>query len=130
MYSIRRGTPAAHWEQVPPSVSAARFAKLVDAQNAVTRGYHDAKVATTLRALIAGPSKKDANKLAARAPDNVTIIACKPDDYDEAVYAREPWLDVAIEKAAVWGCTGTIVGRARTYAGARVRVQPPAISLL
>jgi tRNA-2-methylthio-N6-dimethylallyladenosine synthase len=130
MYSIRRGTPAAHWEQVPRVVATERFAKLVDAQNAVTRSYHDAKIATVVRALIVGPSKKDDSKLAAKTPDNVTVIAPMPDDYDEALYAREPWLDVAIEAAHVWGCTGTIVRRARAYSDRGCGVHRPVVSLL
>ncbi len=130
VYSIRRGTPAAHWEQVPHDVATARFARLVDAQNTVTRRYHDAKIGTVVRALVAGPSKKDACKLAARALDNVTVIGAMPDDYDERLYAREPWLDVAIENAYVWGCTGTIVRRAAAFSDPGVDVRRPLVSLL
>ena len=73
VYSIRRGTPAARWEQVPKDVAAERFARLVAAQNASTRAYHDRKIGTTVRALVVGPSKKDATKLAAKTLDNVTV---------------------------------------------------------
>ena len=130
IYSIRRGTPAARWEQVPANVSSARFARLVDAQNAATRAYHDRKIGTVVRALIVGPSKKDASKLAAKAGDNVTIIAPKPPDYDEARYAREPWLDIAVETAHVWGCTGTMLRRARSYDDDGIAVQRPVIDLI
>ncbi len=130
IYSIRRGTPAARWEQVPAEVSSARFARLVDAQNAATRTYHDRKIGSTVRCLIQGPSKKDATKLAAKALDNVTVIAPMPPDYDEALYAREPWLDIAVETAHVWGCTGSIVRRAERYADPGTRVALPMISLL
>ncbi len=58
IYSIRRGTPAAHWEQVPGEVSSARYKRLIDAQNAATRAYHDRKLGTTVRALIARPVEK------------------------------------------------------------------------
>ena len=37
IYSIRRGTPAARWPQVPRELALERFAELLDAQNAVTR---------------------------------------------------------------------------------------------
>jgi tRNA-2-methylthio-N6-dimethylallyladenosine synthase len=130
IYSIRRGTPAARWEQVPREAASARFARLCDAQNASTRAYHDRKIGTTVRALVCGPSKKDASKLAAKALDNVTVIAPKPDDYDEALYAREPWLDVEVETAHVWGCTGTIVRRAERFGEAGSAVVRPAISLI
>ena len=130
VYSIRRGTPAARWEQVPAEAASARFARLVDAQNRSTRAYHDRKIGRTVRALIAGPSKKDPNKLAAKALDNVTVIAPKPEGYDEALYAREPWLDVEIEIAHVWGCSGRIVRRAQRYGDAGLPVARPLVSLL
>ncbi len=130
IYSIRRGTPAARWEQVPREVSSARYQRLLDAQNAATRAYHDRKLGTTVRALIVGPSKKDPNKLAAKAPDNVTIIAPKPRDYDEARYAREPWLDIAVETAHVWGCTGAIVRRAARFHDEGIAVERPVIDLI
>ncbi|MGB6986194.1 MAG: tRNA (N6-isopentenyl adenosine(37)-C2)-methylthiotransferase MiaB [Candidatus Aquilonibacter sp.] len=130
IYSIRRGTPAARWEQVPREESSARYQRLLDAQNAATRAYHDRKLGTIVRALIVGPSKKDPNKLAAKAPDNVTIIAPKPADYDEARYAREPWLDIAVETAHVWGCMGTIVRRAARFDDEGIAVERPVIDLI
>ncbi len=130
IYSIRRGTPAARWEQVAGDVSAARFRRLVDAQNASTRAYHDAKLGRTVRCLIQGPSKKDPSKIAAKSLDNVTVIAPMPPDYDEALYAREPWLDITVETAYVWGCTGTLVARAERFADAGTSVAQPMISLL
>jgi tRNA-2-methylthio-N6-dimethylallyladenosine synthase len=130
MYSIRRGTPAARWEQVPHDVVTERFARLVDAQNAATRAYHDRKLGTTVRVLIAGDSKKDAGKLATKATDNVTVVAPKPPGYDEASYASQPWLDVRIESAHVWGCMGTILGRARRFDDAASPVERPVVSLL
>lgn len=130
LYSIRRGTPAAHWEQVPREIASARFARLLDAQNAVTRRYHDAKIGSVVRALAVGPSKKDDRKLAAKALDNVTIVAPMPDDYDEALYAREPWLDVEVRTAHVWGCTGAIVRRAARYGDSGAAIDPGVMSLL
>lgn len=129
IYSIRRGTPAARWEQVPADVSSERFKRLADAQNAATRAYHDRKIGSVVRALIQGPSKKDATRLAAKTLDNVTVIAPMPADYDEALYAREPWLDVSIEAAQVWGCKGTIVARSERHADAGCAVVQPPIDL-
>ena len=130
IYSIRRGTPAARWEQVPAQISSERFKRFVDAQNASTRAYHDRKIGTTVRALIVGPSKKDATKLAAKAPDNVTMIAPMPEDYDETLYAREPWLDIDVHAAHVWGCTGVIRARADAYDAPGRPIAPPVVSLL
>lgn len=130
IYSKRRGTPAERWEQVDPAAASERFKRLADAQNLASRAYHERKIGSTVRALIQGPSKKDARKLAAKTTDNVTIIAPMPPDYDEAVYAREPWLDVEIHEGFIWGCTGTIAGRSQRYAYPGVPVARPAIDLL
>ncbi len=89
-----------------------------------------AKIGSTVRCLIQGPSKKDPAKLAAKTLDNVTIIAPMPPDYEEALYAREPWLDIAVETAHVWGCTGTLVARAERFDDAGTSVAQPMISLL
>lgn len=107
IYSIRRGTPAARWEQVPRAVALERFTRLVAAQNAITRAYHDRKLGSTVRALIVGDSKKDASRLTAKTTDNVTVVAPKRGGIGPP--AQTPWLDVAIESAHVWGCTGTVL---------------------
>ena len=130
IYSPRRGTPAARWEQVPAEIASERFSRLAPAQNAASRAFHEKKIGKTVRALIVGPSKKDASKLAAKTGDNVTYIAPMPPDYDTALYAREPWLDIEVHEAFTWGCTGTIVGRAGRFAAEAMRVKRPDVDLL
>lgn len=130
IYSKRRGTPAARWEQVDPAVASERFKRLADAQNLASRAYHERKIGSTVRALIQGPSKKDASKLAAKTTDNATVIAPMPPDYDEALYAREPWLDVEVHEGFIWGCTGTITGRAARHTDPATLVARPTIDLL
>ncbi len=130
VYSPRRGTPAARWEQVAPAIASERFGRLMQAQNAASRAYHAGKIGTVVRCLIQGPSKKDAGKLAAKATDNVTVIAPMPPDFEQALYAREPWLDVEIQQGFTWGCTGTIVRRAQYFTGAGVAVASPLITLV
>lgn len=130
IYSPRRGTPAAHFEPVPAEIANARFKRLTAAQDAACRRYHDRKIGTTVRCLIQGPSKKDRRKLAAKTPDNVTVIAPMPPDYDASLYAREPWLDVALDAAFVWGCSGTIVGRAARFTEPAVRTARPVLDLI
>ena len=130
IYSRRRGTPAALWEQVPAAVASERFARLTAAQNAVTLAYHEQKMRSRVRALIQGISKKDRSRLAARTLDNVTVIAPLPPDYDEELYAHEPWLDIVVEMGHVWGCSGTVVARAARYAGAGAAVAPAIVNLL
>jgi tRNA-2-methylthio-N6-dimethylallyladenosine synthase len=130
IYSPRRGTPAARWEQVAPEAASERFKRLAEAQNAASRAYHERKIGSTVRALVQGPSKKDAAKLAAKTPDNATVIAPMPPGYDEALYASEPWIDVEIHEGFIWGCTGTIVRRAERFGDAGVPVERPTISLV
>ncbi len=134
IYSIRRGTPAAHWEQVPREVATERFRRLYEAQNEVTRDYHERKVGTVVRVLIAGESKKDPGRLSAKALDNVTVVAPKPADYPASIaqthpYAQTPWLDVAVESAHVWGCSGTIVRRAARFYETGAGVMQPLLDL-
>jgi tRNA-2-methylthio-N6-dimethylallyladenosine synthase len=126
IYSIRRGTPAAAWEQVPRPVAIARFNALIEVQNRVTRAYHERKVGTTVRALIAGESKKDPSRVAAKSPDNVTIVAPKPSEYP---CAQTPWLDVAVDTAYVWGCSGRIVGRAPRFSDGAMPVLPALLDI-
>ena len=114
IYSIRRGTPAARWEQVPREIALERFGRLLDAQNTVTRAYHERFAGTAVRALICGDSKKDARKLSAKSPHNVTVIAEKPRDYDE--------LGVCGDAVARYrGRTRARVGLHRPYCRARGR---------
>lgn len=130
IYSPRRGTPAARWEQLDRDVVAERFRRLVEAQNRATLAHHECKVGSISRCLISGPSKYDAGKLAAKTPDNVTVVAPKPADYDDPLYAREPWLDVAIESAYLWGCTGRVVRRAKWFKDEGTNVPPESLDLI
>jgi tRNA-2-methylthio-N6-dimethylallyladenosine synthase len=130
VYSMRRGTPAARWEQVPHGVAAARFGRLLAAQNDVTRAYHASKVGTTAAVLIAGESKKDPERLSGKTLNNVTVVAPKPPDYQAGEYAQTPWLDVTIESAHVWGCMGTIVRRGARFGDGGAPVARPIVNLL
>ena len=112
VYSPRRGTPAAHWEQLPPAVGAARHKRLAAAQDAACRAYHDRKLGSTVRALITGTSRKDKTMLSAKTADNVTVIL--PTIETEPDPSR-PWVDVRVESAYVWGVKGTPVGRAERW---------------
>jgi tRNA-2-methylthio-N6-dimethylallyladenosine synthase len=127
VYSPRRGTPAAHWEPVPAEVARERFARLVALQDALVRGYHDRKIGTTVRALIHGPSRKDPARLTAKTTDNVTVhfplIETVPN-------LDEPWVDVAVDRAQVWGVAGIATGRARGFDAPARPVTAPVIDLV
>jgi tRNA-2-methylthio-N6-dimethylallyladenosine synthase len=127
VYSPRRGTPASHWEPVAPEVARARFARLVDVTNAHVRGYHDRKLGTTVRALIHGVSRKDAGMLAAKTTENMTVHFPM---IEAAPNLAEPWIDVRVERAAVWGVAGTAVGRARAWDAPARPLAAPIIDLV
>jgi tRNA-2-methylthio-N6-dimethylallyladenosine synthase len=123
VYSPRRGTPAALWPQVSAEVANERLRRLMDVVDGGMRTLHDAKVGTTVRALVQGPSRKDRSKIAAKTTDNMTVVA-SAGPYAEDYFAASPWIDVMLESAYVWGCAGHLVGFADRYAApARAHVQ-------
>ncbi|MBV8150658.1 MAG: MiaB/RimO family radical SAM methylthiotransferase [Candidatus Eremiobacteraeota bacterium] len=130
VYSPRRGTPAARWEQVPPDVGNARLRALVAVVDEGVVAHHRRKVGTMVRALIVGPSKKDRSKIAAKSLDNVTIIAPDVEGELDVPRPHEPWLDVRIESAHRWGCSGTIVARAAHFDGPSRPVAAPTFDLI
>jgi tRNA A37 methylthiotransferase MiaB len=91
------------------------------------RAYHDRKIGTTVRALVHGVSRKDPTQLAAKTIDNVTVHF--PMIEAEANLAA-PWVDVRIERAAVWGVAGTAVGRAARFDGIAMPLAAPLVDLL
>jgi tRNA A37 methylthiotransferase MiaB len=127
VYSPRRGTPASHWAPVAPEVARERFARLVAVQDAAVRAYHDRKLGTTVRALIHGVSRKDPTRLAAKTTDNVTVHFPL---VEAAPNLDEPWVDVRVERAAVWGVAGIATGRARAWDAAARPLAPPLIDLV
>ncbi len=116
VYSPRRGTPAAHWEQIPGEIGNARLRRLAAVVDAGVRAWHAPKRGRIVRALIQGVSRKDRTKLAAKTIDNVTIVA-PAGPLDESRLRERPWLDVRVNEAFTWGCTGEIVGIAERYDG-------------
>lgn len=130
VYSPRRGTPAARWAQIPADVGNARLRELANVVDESATAFHRAKLGTTVRALIVGPSRKDRAKLAARTIDNVTVIAPDAEGEISSPRPEEPWLDIQIDSAHRWGCTGTIVGRSATFEGRARPVQLPVFDLI
>lgn len=129
IYSPRRGTPAARWPQVPAEVGNARLRRLAAAIDESATAFHRRKLGTVVRALAVGPSRKDRTKLATRTIDNVTVIVPDVESDVSAPNVAEPWLDIRIERAHRWGCTGTIVGRAARFEGSARKVVAPPLEL-
>lgn len=131
VYSQRRGTPAAHWEPIPVDVGQDRLTRLMAVIDRGVRSFHDNKIGTTVRALIHGPSRKDRTMLSAKTLDNVTVVFPTIEDPDNPLTA-EPWVDVRIDSAAVWGVRGTAMRRAARFvdAGHAVKAIPQTLDLV
>jgi tRNA-2-methylthio-N6-dimethylallyladenosine synthase len=121
VYSPRRGTPAAHWEQIPPEIGSARLRRLAEVIDRGVRAYHAPKIGRSVRALVQGPSRKDRTKLAAKTVDNVTVVA-SAGALTEAQLIERPWLDVDVEAAFTWGLAGRLTGLAARYDARSVAV--------
>jgi tRNA-2-methylthio-N6-dimethylallyladenosine synthase len=130
VYSPRRGTPAAHWEQVPDEAAGERLQRLIAVQDRVVRAYHERKVGTTVRALVHGFSRKDREKLSLKTLDNVTVVTPNVEPFGAAAGAGEPWIDVRIDRAFTWGTIGTPQRRAPTFDAPGRPVEGPVLSLL
>ncbi len=59
IYSPRKGTPAAEWEQVPDEVKGERFGRLLETQNAIAAEKNAPMRDTVVRVLCDGASKSD-----------------------------------------------------------------------
>ncbi|MBV9104151.1 MAG: tRNA (N6-isopentenyl adenosine(37)-C2)-methylthiotransferase MiaB [Candidatus Eremiobacteraeota bacterium] len=123
VYSPRRGTPAARWEQIPAEVANERLHRLIEVVERGIRAYHAKKIGTVVRALVQGPSRKDRAKIAAKTMDNVTVIAPASGTEQERFVAL-PWIDVAVEDSRVWGCSGRVVGLAANFDAEAEKVYP------
>ena len=81
IYSPRKGTPAAEMEQVDPRVKSARFDRLLSLQNAIGLEKNQALIASPLRVLCDGRSKKDPNLFAGRTDGNkIAFFEGAPED--------------------------------------------------
>jgi tRNA-2-methylthio-N6-dimethylallyladenosine synthase len=130
VYSPRRGTPAAHWEQIAPEIGNERLRRLAAVVDRNVRAWHERKRGSVVRALVQGPSRKDRTKIAAKTIDNVTVIA-PLGSLAEAQLQTKPWIDVRVDDAFTWGCAGEILGVGGRYAAAREPVDArPTIDLV
>jgi len=131
VYSQRRGTPAAHWEPISNAIGQERLMRLAAVVDRGVRAFHDRKIGTTVRALIHGPSRKDQAMLSAKTLDNVTVVFPTIED-PSAPRIDEPWVDVQIDSAAVWGLRGSAVRRAARFndPGYAVQAIPQTLDLV
>jgi len=104
IYSPRKGTPAAEWEQVPDAVKNERFARLLDVQNRIAAERNATAVGQTVRVLCDGESKGDATVYSGRTAGNKIVF-----------FAGEPsmvgqFVDVTVERTEAFALWGTVDG--------------------
>ena len=80
-----------------------------------------------MRALIHGVSRKDPTRLAAKTTDNVTVHFPL---LESVPNLDEPWIDVHVDRAAVWGVSGIAIGRTRAWDGPARPIAAPVIDLV
>ena len=128
VYSPRRGTPAAHWEPVAPEVARERFARLVALPRRARAGLsrpqarHD-RARARLRPLAQRPGP-------VRGQDDRQRHRAFSADREPLRTLSEPWVDVAVERAAVWGVAGIATGRARGFNAPARALSAPVIDLV
>ena len=104
IYSPRKGTPAAEWEQVPDTVKGNRFDRLLATQNAIAAALNRPLQGSTIRVLCDGESKGDAAVYSGRTEGNkIVFFKGTPD-----MIGR--FLDVRIERAEAFALWGDVVG--------------------
>ncbi len=104
IYSKRKGTPAAAMpDQIPPEVSAKRFARLLETQNRISKEKNQAFVGKILTALVEGRSKTDDTRLTARTEHNRLVHF----EGDDALIGREVRLEITA--AEIHALFGTLV---------------------
>ncbi len=105
VYSPRRGTPAARWEDpVPLQEKKRRLQALMQVQYAVSRRRNEALVGRVVEVLVEGPSEKDQAVYAGRTATNKLVLSPRLDGA-EGRFAR-----VEIVEARTWTLHGRFVG--------------------
>ena len=100
IYSPRKGTPAAEWEQVPDVEKGNRFDRLLALENRISAERNQPALDTTLRVLCDGESKGDAGVYSGRTEGNkIVFFEGTPDMIGEFVNVRIE----RTETFALWG---------------------------
>lgn len=104
IYSPRKGTPAATMEQVPEAAQKARFARLLETQNAISLEKNQPLVGQTLRVLCDGESKNDPALYTGRTAGNKSVFF--PGTPETAPVGQ--FVRVHIDRAAPFALYGTV----------------------
>lgn len=101
IYSKRKGTPAAEWEnQVPEDVVKERFARLLELQNGIDREINETYVGRTVKVLVEGRSRTNPERYTGRTSGNKIVNFTGDRD------ATGEIIEVVIDEAATWSLGG------------------------
>jgi tRNA-2-methylthio-N6-dimethylallyladenosine synthase len=82
IFSPRKGTPAFEMQdQIPEEVKKARFEKLTEVQNEISKKKNDQMIGTTVRVLVDGPSKNNEKIYTSRTEGNKIVHFESETDY-------------------------------------------------
>jgi len=104
IYSPRKDTPAARMEgQIPDSIKKARFSRLLEVQNGISKDLNSEYVGKKIKILVEGRSKTDRCKYTGRNEKNRLVHI----DGDDSMIGR--FFDVEIERADTFAMYGRVV---------------------
>jgi len=104
IYSPRKDTPAANMDgQIPDEIKKARFARLLDVQNGISKDLNQEYEGKTIRVLVEGRSKTDCGKYTGRNEKNRLVHF----DADDSLIGK--FVDVKVDKADTFAMYGKIV---------------------
>ena len=82
IFSPRKGTPAFEMQdQIPEEIKKARFEKLTEVQNEISKKKNDQMIGTTVRVLVDGPSKNNEKIYTSRTEGNKIVHFESETDY-------------------------------------------------
>ncbi len=104
IYSPRKDTPAAKMDgQIPDEIKKARFARLLEVQNSISKDLNQEYEGKKIRVLVEGKSKTDCGKYTGRNEKNRLVHF----DAEDSLVGR--FVDVYVDKADTFAMYGSIV---------------------
>ena len=101
IYSMRKGTPAAKMEnQLDEELKNARFQRLIEVQNRITRESNDRCMGQTLEVIVEGLSRKNKNRYTGRS-DSGKVVNFEASDLQPGDFVK-----VKIDECFTWFLNG------------------------
>lgn len=106
IYSRRTGTPAAKYpDQVPEDVTKARFDRLLELQNSISREINEGYVGKTVDVLVEGTSRTSEDRYTGRTEGNKIVNFAAEEDLTGKI------IPVKIDSAQTWSLYGSVINK-------------------